>query len=79
MTSSGSPHARAMIFRHGRGQLGSMIYGTILVMAALTAAYAAGRHDPRKLIELVVSAVIVFWPPTRMRTRSPRASKAGAA
>ena len=45
----------------GKGQLGSMIYGTILVMAALTAAYAAERHDPRKLIELVVSAVIVFW------------------
>src|SRR5258705_5242885 len=50
-----------MIHRSGKGQLGSMIYGTILVMAALTAAYAAERHDPRKLIELVVSAVIVFW------------------
>ena len=45
----------------GNGRLGSMIYGTVLVMAALTAAYAAERHDPRKLIELVVSAVIVFW------------------
>jgi hypothetical protein len=61
MTSSGGSHARAMIFRGGSGQLGSMIYGTILVMAALTAAYAAERHDPSKLIELVVSAVIVFW------------------
>ena len=38
-----------------------MIYGTVLVLAALTAAYAAERHDPRKLIELVVSAVVVFW------------------
>ncbi len=43
------------------GRLGSMIYGTVLVMAALTAAYAAERHEPRKLIELVVSAVAVFW------------------
>ena len=52
---------RAVTLRGAKGQLGSMIYGTILVMAALTAAYAAERHDPTKLIELVVSAVVVFW------------------
>jgi hypothetical protein len=52
---------RAVTFRGAKGQLGSMIYGTILVMAALTAAYAAERHEPTKLIELVVSAVVVFW------------------
>jgi hypothetical protein len=45
--------------RHGR--IGSTIYGTIIVMAALTAAYAAERHDPGKLVELVVTAVFVFW------------------
>jgi hypothetical protein len=43
------------------GRIGSTIYGTILVMAALTAAYAAERHDPAKLVELVASAVFVFW------------------
>ena len=43
------------------GRIGSTIYGTVLVMAALTAAYAAERHDPRKLVELVISAVLVFW------------------
>ena len=45
----------------GAGRIGSMVYGTILVMAALTAGYAAERHDPGKLVELVVSAVLVFW------------------
>lgn len=46
----------------GQGdRIGSTIYGTVLVMAALTAAYAAERHDPRKLVGLVVSAVVVFW------------------
>ena len=30
-------------------------------MASLTAAYPAERHDPKKLVELVVSAVLVFW------------------
>jgi len=43
------------------GRIGSTIYGTVLVLAALTAGYAAERHAPFKLVELVVSAVIVFW------------------
>lgn len=51
--------AHVAVGRHGR--IGSTIYGTIIVMAALTAAYAAERHDPGKLVELVVTAVFVFW------------------
>ena len=43
------------------GQVGSTVYGTVLVLAALTAAYAAERHQPKKLVELVVTAVFVFW------------------
>lgn len=43
------------------GRIGSTVYGTILVLAALTASYAAERHEPLKLVELVVSAVVVFW------------------
>ena len=43
------------------GRIGSTVYGTILVMASLAAAYPAERHDPKKLVELVVSAVLVFW------------------
>ena len=43
------------------GQVGSTVYGTVLVLAALTAAYAAERHQPEKLVELVVTAVFVFW------------------
>jgi hypothetical protein len=33
----------------------------LLVLATLTAAYAAERHDPRSLVELVVTVVSVFW------------------
>ena len=43
------------------GRIGSTVYGTILVMATLTAAYPAERHDPDKLVELVISVVLVFW------------------
>ncbi len=43
------------------GQVGSTVYGTVLVLAALTAAYAAERHQPKKLVELVATAVFVFW------------------
>ena len=42
-------------------RIGSTVYGTLLVMAALTASYAAERHEPLKLVELVVCAVTVFW------------------
>lgn len=53
--------ATARIAVGANGRIGSTIYGTILVLAALTAAYAAERHDPAKLVELVMSAVLVFW------------------
>jgi hypothetical protein len=53
--------AVAHVILGGRGRIGSTVYGTILVMAALTAAYGAERHDPAKLVELVSSAVVVFW------------------
>jgi len=53
--------AVARVILGGRGRIGSTVYGTILVMAALTAAYGAERHDPGKLVELVSSAVLVFW------------------
>lgn len=43
------------------GQVGSTVYGTVLVLATLTAAYAAERHNPRSLVELVVTVVFVFW------------------
>jgi len=43
------------------GRIGSTIYGTLLVLTALTASYAAERHHPWKLVELVVCAVLVFW------------------
>lgn len=43
------------------GRIGSTVYGTLLVLTALTASYAAERHHPWKLVELVTSAVLVFW------------------
>jgi hypothetical protein len=45
----------------GDGRIGSSVYGTVLVMAALTAAYPAERHHPWKLVELVVTACVIFW------------------
>ena len=44
-----------------RGRIGSTVYGTLIVLTALTAAYAAEKHHPWKLIELVATAVGVFW------------------
>ena len=43
------------------GRIGSTVYGTLIVLTALTASYAAERHHPWKLVELVASAVLVFW------------------
>ena len=43
------------------GRVGSTVYGTVLVLATLTAAYAAARHNPRSLVELVITVVVVFW------------------
>src|SRR5689334_23120682 len=45
----------------GDRRVGSTVYGTIIVLTALTASYAAERHHPWKLVELVVTAVFVFW------------------
>ena len=45
----------------GPGQVGSTIYGTLIVLTATTAGYAAERHRPGHLMELVVAAVVVFW------------------
>lgn len=42
-------------------RIGSTVYGTVLVMAAVATSYAAERHDPLKLVELVVCAVVAFW------------------
>jgi hypothetical protein len=44
-----------------QGRIGSTVYGTVIVLTALTASYAAERHAPWKLVELVASAVVVFW------------------
>jgi len=43
------------------GRIGSTVYGTLLVLTALTASYAAERHHPWKLIELVLTVVLLFW------------------
>jgi hypothetical protein len=42
------------------GAVASTVYGTIVVMATLTAAYATEKH-PWKLAGLVASTVLVFW------------------
>ena len=42
-------------------RIGSTIYGTILVLAGLIAAYAAERHNPRRLVEVLVAGVFVIW------------------
>jgi hypothetical protein len=45
----------------GHGRIGSTVYGTLIVLTALTASYAAEKHEPWKLVELVATAVFVFW------------------
>jgi hypothetical protein len=42
------------------GAIASTVYGTVVVMATLTAAYATEKH-PWKLAVLVASTVVVFW------------------
>jgi hypothetical protein len=42
-------------------RIGSTIYGTILVLAGMIAAYAAERHDPARLVGFLVSGVLVIW------------------
>jgi hypothetical protein len=42
------------------GTIASTVYGTVVVMATLTAAYASEK-DPWKLTTTVVAAVLVLW------------------
>jgi hypothetical protein len=45
----------------GRGAgVASTVYGTVLVMATVTAAYATER-DPAKLAEIVIATSLVLW------------------
>jgi hypothetical protein len=53
--SHGAAHA---LF--GAGRIASTVYGTVVVMATLTAAYASEK-DPWKLAETVAAAVFVLW------------------
>src|SRR4051794_32298978 len=43
-----------------RGGIAGTVYGTIVLMATLTAAASHGA-EPRKLAVLVTSTVVVFW------------------
>jgi hypothetical protein len=51
--------ARQVFFGVGSG-IASTVYGTIVVMATLTAAYASEKH-PWKLAGIVMSAAFVLW------------------
>src|SRR5438034_9329191 len=51
--------AEHLLFGVGRGIAGT-VYGTVVVMATLTAAYA-GEKDPWKLATTVAAAVLVLW------------------
>ena len=48
------------VFFGVEGGVASTVYGTIVVMATLTAAYATQKH-PWKLAGIVVSAAVVLW------------------
>jgi len=54
-------HHTSRLVLGAEGRIGSTIYGTLLVLAATLAAYGAERRDPGKLVELVVTVVLVFW------------------
>jgi Ca2+/Na+ antiporter len=62
-TSGGRPtfkRAAEHVFFGVGGGIASMVYGTIVVMATLTAAYATETH-PWKLAGIVLSAALVLW------------------
>jgi len=68
MSDAAEPSSRRTLWRAasevlvGReGRIGSTVYGTLLVLTALTASYAAERHHPWKLVEVVLTVVLVFW------------------
>jgi hypothetical protein len=54
-------HAVAGFVFGEKTRIGSTIYGTILVLAGLIAAYAAERHHPARLVALLASGVLVIW------------------
>jgi hypothetical protein len=58
-TASRKQTVAQVVFGVG-GALASTVYGTIVVMATLTAAYATEKH-PWKLAGIVASTAVVFW------------------
>jgi hypothetical protein len=58
-TASRKKTVAQVVFGVG-GALASTVYGTIVVMATLTAAYATEKH-PWKLAGIVASTAVVFW------------------
>jgi hypothetical protein len=52
--------AAAHVFVGVGGRIASTVYGTVVVMATLTAAYASEK-DPWKLATTVAAAVFVLW------------------
>ena len=68
MSNAAEPSSRRLLLRAAsgllvghEGRIGSTVYGTLLVLTALTASYAAERDHPWKLVELVLTLVLVFW------------------
>jgi hypothetical protein len=59
-SSPARPHPVARVIFGVGGGIASTVYGTVVVMATLTAAYATER-DPWKLAVLVVSTALVLW------------------
>jgi hypothetical protein len=67
MTATDDPIRRPAISRAAEhvlfgvgGSIASTVYGTVIVMATLTAAYASEK-DPWKLATTVAAAVVVLW------------------
>ena len=48
------------LFLGSRGGIASTVYGTVVIMATLTAAYAS-QSDPWKLALIVMSSAFVLW------------------
>jgi hypothetical protein len=57
---AGHQHRISDVFLGSRGGIASTVYGTVLVMATLTAAYAS-ESDPWKLAGVVVTTAVVLW------------------
>src|SRR5204863_2027634 len=67
LTAGGDPveqrplrHSAAQVLFGSGGRIASTVYGTVVVMATLTAAYASEK-DPWKLATTVAGAVFVLW------------------